>query len=306
MLVSDTPASVIELAFTQLSVKAGMEAWDDKAEDAVHAEMKMKVSHGKVHKYLGMTSDFSTKGQYKDTILDHVRETIADFDKAAPKEEGTKLCAAPNDLSKVDEDCKKLSARKADKFHSLVAKTSFATKRARPDTGTSVSYLTIRVREPDRMVFEPTGPPHEYLRGTKDLPPILSLDGTGILKSHVDGSFAVHLNMRRHTSTDLTMGRGFPTSVSTKQKLNTPSSTECELVGVDDLMPSVMSTRHFLDAQGYGVTDNPIYQDSKCAILLERNGRASNSKRTKHTNTPLLYHGHDQEEAGGRGLEGHG
>ena len=106
---------------------------------------KMKVSRGKVHKYLGMTLDFSTKGQCKVTMLDYVREIIADFEKAAPKEEGTKLCAAPKDLFKVDEDCEKLSARKADKFHSLVAKTSFATKRARPDTGTSVSYLTTRV-----------------------------------------------------------------------------------------------------------------------------------------------------------------
>jgi hypothetical protein len=32
------------------------------------------------------------------------------------------------------------------------------------------------------------------------------------------------------------MGRDFPISVSTKQKLNTKSLTESELVGIDDMM----------------------------------------------------------------------
>jgi hypothetical protein len=48
----------------------------------------------------------------------------------------------------------------------------------------------------------------------------------------------------------LTMGRVFPISTSTKQKLNTRSSTESELVGVDDMMPIIIWTRHFLLSQG--------------------------------------------------------
>ncbi len=78
------------------------------------------------------------------------------------------------------------------------------------------------------------------------------------------------------------MGRGFPITASKKQKLNTRSSTESEVVGVDDFMPSVLWTRHFLDAQEYGVMENIIYQDNKSAILLEKNGKASSGKRTKH------------------------
>jgi hypothetical protein len=38
----------------------------------------------------------------------------------------------------------------------------------------------------------------------------------------------------------MTMGRGFPISVSTKQKLNTKSLTECELVGIDNMMPIIL------------------------------------------------------------------
>jgi hypothetical protein len=50
-------------------------------------------------------------------------------------------------------------------------------------------------------------------------------------------SFDVHPNMRSHTSGGLIMGRGFPIISSTKLKLNTQSSMESELVGVDNMMP---------------------------------------------------------------------
>ena len=111
----------------------------------------------------------------------------------------------------------------------------------------------------------------------------------GVLKWHVDGSFAVHPNMRGHTGGGLTMGRGFPLSTSKKQKLNTRSSTESEVVGVDDLMPAILWTRNFLKAQGYGVKECILLQDNKSAILLEKNGKASSSKRTKHISIRYFF-----------------
>ena len=76
---------------------------------------------------------------------------------------------------------------------------------------------------------------------------------------------------------------------SMKQKLNTRSSTESELVAVDDCMPAVCWTRYFLEAQGYGVQENIIYQDNQSAILLETNGMVSSGKRTKHLNVRFFF-----------------
>ncbi len=58
---------------------------------------------------------------------------------------------------------------------------------------------------------------------------------------YVNALFAVHPNMCGHTVGGLMLGRGFLISVSTKQKLNTRSSTGSGLVGVDDssLLPDV-------------------------------------------------------------------
>ena len=88
--------------------------------------------------------------------------------------------------------------------------------------------------------------------------------------------------MRGHTGGDLSLGHGFAVSTSTKQKLNTRSSTESKLVGVDDMMSSILWTHYFLLSQGYDVTDNLVYQDNQSAILLKKNAKASSGKRTKH------------------------
>ncbi len=42
-------------------------------------------------------------------------------------------------------------------------------------------------------------------------------------------------------------------------------------------------------AQGYGVTQNLLLQDNKSSILLERNGKASSGKRTKHINIRYFF-----------------
>jgi hypothetical protein len=117
-------------------------------------------------------------------------------------------------LFKVDEDCEKVKQEKREQFHSIVAKTLFATKRARPDTGLSISFLTSRVRATDTDDWTKMVHLMKYIQGTRTLPLILSANGTRVLKWWVDGSFTVHPNM-------LSLGRGFPITSSVKQKLNT-------------------------------------------------------------------------------------
>ena len=80
------------------------------------------------------------------------------------------------------------------------------------------------------------------------------------------------------------MGRGFPIAGSTKQKLNSRSSMETEIVGVNNFMPAIYWTKYFLKAQGYNVQENSLHQDNKSSIIFEKNGKASSSKRTKHIN----------------------
>jgi hypothetical protein len=223
-------------------------------------------------------------------MFDYVNEIINAFDNAEPNGGGTKSSAAPDDLFKVNEDCEKLLPEKAVEFHNLVAKTLYSTKQARPNTCTAIAFLTTRVRAPDKDGWNKLTHLMKYLRGTCTLPLILSANGTGILKSWwVDAAFAVHPNMRGHSGGGLSLGRGFPIVSLTKQKLNTRSSTESEIVGADDFMPAICWTRYFMEAQGYQVQENILFQDNKSAILLEKNGKASSSKHTKHVNIRYFF-----------------
>ena len=95
--------------------------------------------------------------------------------------------------------------------------------------------------------------------------------------------------MKGHTGTTLSLGKGSVFSKSTKQKLNATRSTEAELVGTYDSMLEVLWTTYFLKAQGYPAEQPVIYQDNKSAILLEKNGKMSSSKRTKHINIRYYF-----------------
>jgi hypothetical protein len=111
-------------------------------------------------------------------MFEYRDEILAAFDKGG----GTKSSAAPLDLFKIDEDSTKLGTDKAVAFHNLVVKTLFAPKRARPDTCTSIAFLTTRVRIPDKDDWRKLVHLMKCFRGTRTLPLILSADGTGVLK----------------------------------------------------------------------------------------------------------------------------
>ena len=77
--------------------------------------------------------------------------------------------------------------------------------------------------------------------------------------------------------------------ISRKQKLNTRSSTESELVGADDASQLILWTQLFLEAQGYDIDRNILYQDNKSTILLETNGKKSSSNRTRALNIRYFF-----------------
>jgi len=105
----------------------------------------------------------------------------------------------------------------------------------------------------------------------------------------VDASFAVHPDMKSHTGMCVSLGRGCLYSRSTKQKINTKSSTEAELVGTHDCLPINVWFLYFLRAQGYKINANTIYQDNQSAMKLERNGKASSGRATRHMHIRYFF-----------------
>jgi hypothetical protein len=164
------------------------------------------VSRGKIHKYLGMTLDYTSRGQVRITMFDYVDEILTAFNKVEPKGGDTKTSAAPDSLFKVDESCEKLKQDKAVEFHNLIAKILYSTKRSRLDTCTVIAFLTTRVQSPAKDYWNKLVYLMRYTRGTITMLLILSANVSGILKWWVDASFAVHPNMRGHSGVGLSLG----------------------------------------------------------------------------------------------------
>jgi hypothetical protein len=78
------------------------------------------------------------------------------------------------------------------------------------------------------------------------------------------------------------LGKGAAISSLKKMKCNTQSSTETELILLHDKLPDIVWTRYFVECQGYDIDECVIFQDNMSALSLEKNGRISSSKRTKH------------------------
>jgi hypothetical protein len=120
----------------------------------------MKVHRGKAHKYLGMSLDFSHKGQCRVTIHDSIDGILHTYNLAIKDHDDgyqifgkchSKMSAAPDNLFMVNEDCKKLSNEAAATFHAIGAKALYlyVTKKARPDISLAIAFLTTGGRSPN-------------------------------------------------------------------------------------------------------------------------------------------------------------
>ena len=129
----------------------------------------------------------------------------------------------------------------------------------------------------------------QYSNGNKGFFSTLHADNMSMLRWFIDRSHATHPYCKGHTGAGLTLGKGTLCNTSRKQRMNTRSSTETELVSVYDVMPAILWTRQFLQDQGYTSTETVVNQGNQSAILLENHGKFSSTKRTKHIEIRYFY-----------------
>jgi hypothetical protein len=233
-----------------------------------------------------MNIDFSKRGKVVFQVTEFIRNML---DELPDDFDGTAATPATSHLFKTRESAPKLSSDLSELLHSNVAKLFYLAQRARPDILLAVVFLTTRVSTPDIDDLGNLKRVMRYQRDTEVLALTLEASGDGVVRWWVDGSFAVHPNMRSHTGAVLSLGKGAVYGMPSKQKINTKSSCEAELVGVDDALPIVLWTSQFLKAQGFAVTDNVTYQDNQSTILLENNGTRSSGKRTRHLDLRYFF-----------------
>ena len=222
---------------------------------------RVKAVKGNRHDYLGMILDFSKRGEVMADMTGYVKKMLEEFPEVLKDNVTT---PASDKIFDVDES-PKLEARRAELLHMFVAKALFIAKRGRPDIQVPVAFLCTRVQEPTEQDWYKLIRMMKFLKRTKADVLTLSAQDLSVTKWYADASFAVHPDMKSHTGYTMSMGQGAIISSSRKQKLNTRSSTEAELVACDDAMTQVLWTRNFLKEQGYE-TKTYMKQDNTSAI----------------------------------------
>jgi len=148
-------------------------------------------------------------------------------------------------LFSVDKNSPVLSTESSNSFQTHTMKVMYLAKRARPDVLPAVIFLSSKVKTPTLQDWAKLRKMMNFIWRTKDEVMTLEYKNSEIITWFVDASFAVHSEMKSHTGATMTLGKESVSSYSLKQKVNARSSTEAELIGVDDLVSKILWTIFF-------------------------------------------------------------
>ena len=264
---------------------------DEKVLDWVIKEVEkdygeVTVSRGKKHVFLGMDIEFCDDGTAKISTKEYLREAIEDFGEDVSQPVPS---PALNNLRTVRERAKKLDEERGERFHSITAKLLWVMKRSRPDLEPAISFLSTRVAEPDMDDWDKLRRVIRFINCTIDDERIIGADNLHTLLMWVDAAHAVHGDMRGHRGGVMSMGLGVVHARSAKQKLNTKSTTESELVGLSKYLPYDIHFKMLMEHQGYTIKKNTGYQDNEAAIKMEKNGRNSCTGNSRHIDIRYFF-----------------
>lgn len=265
-------------------------SWRDPllARLAEHLKKKYKrinVQSGDTLSHLGMSLTFN-RAQRSVTISQpgFLADILAHY-----KVTGTAATPATADLFKIKADSPPVDPSA---FASKVMKMNWLASRSRSDILLSVSFLATRSKEPTEDDDRKANRCLRYLNGTRDIATTIQYRPGDKLDTFafIDASYACHEDAKSHSGTIVAMGR-FCAPIyikSSKQKLVARSSTEAELIALNDGVAQVMWTRNLL--QELGLLDKPtvVFQDNQSTIAIaERGGSATG--RTKHIAVRYYY-----------------
>ena len=221
------------------------------------------------------------------TTPQHISEVLEDFGEVL---KGDVVNPAKSKLFTIIDEADDLPESRKEIFHSCVAKLLWIEKRSRPELETAVSFLCTRVQKPTEEDWGKLRRTLNFLKATQHDRRIIGCKGEDLtLHTWIDASHAIHDDMRGHIGSCMSTGVGIVHGKASKQKMNTKSTTESEIVGVSEYVPYKIHMLNILSGQGYDLTKKVLYQDNESAIRLIRNGRNSCTGNSRHISIRYFF-----------------
>ena len=153
-------------------------------------------------------------------MREYIKELITTFPEKLSK---NVKCPWTTRLFNINDKSKLLDEHRKDTFHTYIMKCMFFAKRARLDVLLGISFLTTQVMKSNEEDWTKLVRIISYLKNSKEIVLCLKADDVQELKWYVYASFGTHKNMKSHTQSAFTIGKGAIWNESTKQKVNARS-----------------------------------------------------------------------------------
>ena len=183
---------------------------------------------------------------------------------------GNVVNPATSQLFAITSEAKELGDGKKERYHLITAKILWIMKRSRPYLDTAVYFLCPRVQCPTEEYWGGIRRFLNYLKATKNDKRIMGSDDLLKLETCVDASYVVHEDMRGHTGGCMSCGFGIIHGKESKQKLNTKSTTESEVVAVSEYVPYKIHMINFFGDKAMFYTKRFFINKTKVQLRWRR------------------------------------
>ena len=234
LIITSVNADMIEYACAHVKVKYG---------DITRCD-------GPVLNYLSMMFDLFKSGEVRMTMKGYIEETLA-FAGVTGKAKSP----ATDGLFETRAGATLVSETQREWFHSIVAKLSYLSKKAKPECLTDMAFLATRVTRCTSDDVENLGRVLKYITDTKEMG-VLFRPGR-LVRVYVDAAYGVHSDGKSHTGSCVVIGDvGAVHCKSSKQSIVTKSSTEAFTV-----------FQHILVKKGWNATGHtPLEQHTPATM----------------------------------------
>jgi len=176
------------------------------------------------------------------------------------------------------------------KYASKLMKLMWLARLCRNDILFAVTYMSTKVKQPTIKDMDKLDHILKYLNFTKEMKTRYKPDNLQ-LYGYIDASYGLHDDTKGQTGIIITLGpTGAPVFCkSRKQKLVSRSSTESELIALNDGLPEIIWAKQFMENLGYKQKMITVFEDNKSTIILANKTKGATLSRTKHIQVRFYY-----------------
>ena len=198
---------------------------------------KLTVRQRRVHDYLCMRLDYSTKIKVRITMPEHIKGIL---EAATEDMNGTAKNPSSNHFFKVREDGGTLTHVQADLLRTIVAKILFVSCWSRPKLNTALAFLTMRFLNPDEYNYKKLACTIWYIRATQGIELTLEVESMDAIWWWINVEYSMHPYLKGHSGGMISFGKGAAARKLSNHRINSRISTGSEFVVVGNHMPGII------------------------------------------------------------------